>query len=1010
MYQNIHVALDGSECSKGAATLGLELAEGLGSRLTAVHVKEPSMVASRIDRLKAMLTDEVETGSAEIAGTNVKVRTGWLADDADDVGVSFGSERLEGSAHESLLSYMGDSEEDLMVFGAWGDGEGVAPLGSAVERFLRRSQTDTLVVKNPESLHVGEGQYLGEKGAILVCIDGSPRSYHGLRIAIQLAKKFQRRVEAVGVYDPYLHYTLFNGIVGVLSEKASKVFKFADQEKLHEEIIDTGLAKIYQAHLDVARKVAEEDGVQVRSVLLDGKAYEKILQYARKTEPALLVLGRIGVHSGEEMDIGATAENLLRSAPCNVLVTSQKYTPAVDLIAAESVDWTPAALTKMARVPGFVKGVATTAVIRWAVERGYSVITAAVINEAMGDLLPPGAAQSMGYVAEEVAKQHDDYTMGKTFICPECGYAAKDYQPKQCAVCSTSGDEFQMIDRDIVEKAGVLDSGELIVEDTFDGKKLTWTIEAKQTLARVPKGYDRRRCKARIEKTARVRGFVSISNEFALDMIQQDNAETSYLSDKGEVLRILIAKNERPDDEVAIERKGSDWKWTEAAWKRIGRVPSGFMRDMTRDRVEQFVQSSGEDFIALELCEAGIAAGRRMMAEMLGSYSSGESAAEQIKDKIGQLPGYQAAQNAAEVAAAEVEAEQVLSAAEDGADSAKACPASGMPSDGTHAKVNKGDAPPAECPASGMTGDSHATAPEAGAVAPAACPASGMMGDAHATAPKAGAVPPAECPASGMMGDAHATAPKAGAVPPAECPASGMTGDAHATAPKAGAVPPAECPAHGMFSEPVEATPEWTEGGQIKVDEATARMEEAGKFDGERAEELVRGVAEERAKEKSMTAISEAFMQRLGKQLGYGHPLAEETAKHQFEWTAEAEAELEDIPDFCREMTKWRVEWTAVKKDLGRVITPEIMKAKYDMWGEVSEAYMEREGKKMNWEPEAWARVANIPDFVRGQVLESIEGNAEKWGTEMVTNEVLDRVIQKWIETGDFHEAQFGYK
>jgi nucleotide-binding universal stress UspA family protein/rubrerythrin len=953
MYQNIHVALDGSEYSKRAATLGLELAGGLGSRLTAVHVKEPSLLASRIDRLKALLPDESGAVDAVDNGATVKVRTGWLADDADDVGVSFGSERLEGLAHESLLSYMVDSEEDLMVFGAWGGGDGVASLGSAVERFLRRSQTDTLVVKNAETLAVGDGAYLGEKGAILVCIDGSPRSYHGLRIAIQLAKKFQRRVEAVGVYDPYLHYTLFNGIVGVLSAKASKVFKFADQEKLHEEIIDTGLAKIYQAHLDVARKVAEEDGVQVRSVLLDGKAYEKILQYVRKTEPALLVLGRIGVHSDEDMDIGATAENLLRIAPCNVLVTSQKYTPPVDVQAAESVDWTPAALTKMARVPGFVKGVATTAVIRWAIERGYSVITAAVINEAMGDLLPPGAAQSMGYVAEEVAKQHDDYTMGKTFICPECGYAARDYQPKKCAVCSTSGDEFQMIDREMVEKAGVLDSGELVVEEMFDGKRLTWTIEAKETLSRVPKGYDRRRCKARIEKTARVRGLNSISNEFALDMIQQDNAETSYLSDKGEVLRIPIEKNERPDDEVAIARKGSEWKWTEAAWKRISRVPGGFMRDMTRDRVEQYVAKAGVDFIALEYCEAGIADGRRMMAEMLGSYSSGESAADQIKDKIGQLPGYKAAQAAAEVASAEAEAEKVeaekveasaeveaekVEASADETDSAKSCPASGMPADGTHSTVKKGDAPPAECPA------------------------------------------------------------------------SGMTGDAHATAPKVGAVPPAECPAHAMFGETSKATPEWTEGGEIKVDEATARMQKAGKFEGDRAESLVRGVAEERAKEKSMLAISEAFMLRLGKQLGYGHPLANETAKHQFEWTAEAEAELEDIPDFCREMTKWRVEWTAVKKDLGRVITPEIMKTKYDMWGEVSEAYMEREGKKLEWDPAAWARVENIPDFVRGQVLESIEGNAEKWGTEMVTNEVLDRVIQKWIETGDFHEAQFGYK
>ncbi|MGB0641239.1 MAG: universal stress protein, partial [Myxococcota bacterium] len=577
-----------------------------------------------------------------------KVRTGWLADDADDVGVSFGSERLEGVPHEALLTYMGDSEEDLLVVGAWGASGGVAPVGSVAERFLRRCQSDTLVVKDPSTLKVGDGAYLGEEGAILVCIDGSPRSYHGLRVAIQMAKKFNRRIEAVGVYDPYLHYTLFNGIVGVLSEKASKVFKFADQEKLHEEIIDTGLAKIYQAHLDVARKVAEEDGVQVRAVLLDGKAYEKILQYIRKTNPALVVLGRIGVHSDEDMDIGATAENLLRTSPCNVLVTSQKFTPPVDVQAAESVQWTPAALSKMARVPGFVKGVATTAIIRWAIERGYSVITAAVINEAMGDLLPPGAAQSMGYVAEEMAKQVDDYTFGKTFLCPECGYAAKDYQPKKCPICSTEGDEFQMIDRESIEKAGELEMGDLVEEESFDGMKLTWTMDAKQAVARVPKGYDRRRSKARIEKTARVRGIETITHEFALDVIQQDMAETSYLTDKGEVLRVLIQKEEQPDDEVALDRKGSDWQWTEAAWKRICRVPQGFMRDMTRDRVEQYATATEAQFIGLELCETGIAEGRKMMAEMLGSYSSGTAEASEIKDQISDLPGYKAAQDAAD--------------------------------------------------------------------------------------------------------------------------------------------------------------------------------------------------------------------------------------------------------------------------------------------------------------------------------------------------------------------------
>ena len=80
----------------------------------------------------------------------------------------------------------------------------------------------------------------------MVAVDGSPQSFAGLRAALELGQRFQRRVEAVAVYDPYLHYAVFNGIVDVLSEKASKVFRFKEQEALHEEIIDTGLAKIYE--------------------------------------------------------------------------------------------------------------------------------------------------------------------------------------------------------------------------------------------------------------------------------------------------------------------------------------------------------------------------------------------------------------------------------------------------------------------------------------------------------------------------------------------------------------------------------------------------------------------------------------------------------------------------------------------------------------------------------------------------------------------------------------------
>ena len=97
-------------------------------------------------------------------------------------------------------------------------------------------------------------------------------------------------------------------------------------------MIDTGLAKIYQSHLEVARSIAKEDhDYALKITLLDGKAYEKILQYARKTNPWMLVLGRIGVHCEGDADIGSTAENLLRLAPCNVLLVSQRYFPQIDV-------------------------------------------------------------------------------------------------------------------------------------------------------------------------------------------------------------------------------------------------------------------------------------------------------------------------------------------------------------------------------------------------------------------------------------------------------------------------------------------------------------------------------------------------------------------------------------------------------------------------------------------------------------------------------------------------------
>src|SRR5207248_2629907 len=124
--------------------------------------------------------------------------------------------------------------------------------------------------------------------------------FAGLKTALALGRALDKQVEAVSVYDPYLHYAMFNGIVDVLSAEASRVFRFKEQEQLHEEIIDTGLAKIYESHLRVAASIARDEGVELKTTLFDGKAFKKILQYVRQDPPWLLVAGRIGVHSADQ--------------------------------------------------------------------------------------------------------------------------------------------------------------------------------------------------------------------------------------------------------------------------------------------------------------------------------------------------------------------------------------------------------------------------------------------------------------------------------------------------------------------------------------------------------------------------------------------------------------------------------------------------------------------------------------------------------------------------------------
>jgi len=528
MFKKIYVPVDNSEYSNQAIEMALELAKPWNATIVGSHVYAAKMHDYRFKQMEYTLPEEYqdETELArqrKIHDSLITMGLQLISDSYLDVlqarcqeaGLAYERKTFDGKHYKVLVDDITQSDYDVVVMGALGIGAVKDSLiGSVCERVVRRVQRDVLVIK-----HLEPPMACGD--SIMVGIDGSPQSFGGLKTAIALSKTFHKPIEIVSVYDPFLHYIAFNGIVNVLSEQASKVFRFKEQEQLHEEIIDTGLAKIYQSHLEVARGIAGADGVDVQLTLLPGKAFEKLLQHARKVKPWMLILGRIGIHSQQgEMDLGSNTENLLRLAPCHVFLSSSTYVPPLDLRAEESLNWTREAEERMARVPPLVKGIARTAILRFAMERGHSVVTSDVIEQAMEAFMPGYTGRMMGKVAKVLAieKVRDDRHL--TYICEVCGYTAKTENPIKCPVCSATAEHFQVIDRNVVEAIAAAE-GTALEEDTFDGRKLKWSAEARRALRDVGDAYLRRRAKARIEKVARMQKLPVVTRELALPLIDE---------------------------------------------------------------------------------------------------------------------------------------------------------------------------------------------------------------------------------------------------------------------------------------------------------------------------------------------------------------------------------------------------------------------------------------------------------------------------------------------------------
>ncbi len=536
-YQSILLAVDSSDHSNRAVEDAVSIAEAYHSKVTAAHVYAAKMHDMRFKQMEGGLPeqfreeDELERQRDvhdDLITRGLSIITDSYLTQAEILchkkNLNFQGRSLEGKNYREMTCQANNGEYDLLVMGSLGLGAiQNSRIGTVTERVTRRSVIDTLVIKEPKRSLTS--------GPIVCAIDGSSRSFGGLRTAIQLAKLWQTPLHVISAFDPHYHYVAFNRIAGVLSAEDAKVFRFKEQEKLHEEIIDDGLAKIYQAHLDVAKTIADEQDIQITFKLLDGKPHDAIERYISAVNPSLLVIGKLGIHADEYLDIGGNAENLLRNTSCAVLFSMREYTPRVDVIAENTTSWTHQAEDRMKSIPPFVQGMARMSILRYAQQKGHTVITASIVDEATRNLCPAGM------------------------------------------------------------KTG---TSKALKPSFYD---MSWSVDASKLLASVTDETLRDNTRKRAEKKAKLAGSEDVKEEHILPFviapkIKQQNEMQQNMKNAG----CPFAQNtKQPNiDAPAIS-------WSTAAEQRIANVPDGFMRTLTRQRIETYAHKNGHKKITVDV-------------------------------------------------------------------------------------------------------------------------------------------------------------------------------------------------------------------------------------------------------------------------------------------------------------------------------------------------------------------------------------------------------------------------
>lgn len=291
--KDVLVATDLGPAGDEAIVQGAAWADKLGGKLCVMHVvpnpirNNPLFPQLNQSNLEALL--ELENRAAEALAE----RTDKLIGRREDVEFIVDN----GMPGAVVVSRAQDLGVGLVVVGVPGGGLEQILIGSQGDRVLRFAGCAVLVARKTKA---------GAGDRVLAATDFSDPRLPVLRTGAALAKAFDRNVAFLHVLD----------VLPASMGRSTKGVHFGGETVLPKEAI----AEARGHAQDTMHKLVREIGTDAVCVVSEGASVDIIVEEAKTTGAGLIVIGTHGRTGLARMSLGSVAEDVVRRAPCPVLV------------------------------------------------------------------------------------------------------------------------------------------------------------------------------------------------------------------------------------------------------------------------------------------------------------------------------------------------------------------------------------------------------------------------------------------------------------------------------------------------------------------------------------------------------------------------------------------------------------------------------------------------------------------------------------------------------------------